>query len=92
MKRPGNETDEEVVENAIKTIETVPEEFLKYDVYAVFSILTSEKLSDTLVKKYVYGRARCYDLIGGNPIWVRLKLSHPVASHGWGGVIHHIKC
>ena len=53
MEQELNETPDIIMENTVKTIETVAEAHLRADLLAVVSILAGEKYSSELVKKYV---------------------------------------
>ncbi|OLS02608.1 RpnC/YadD family protein [Tissierella creatinophila] len=49
---PG-ETDDEIIEKSVKTIETIEDEALRGDSLAAMSIMSADRYSSTLIKKYV---------------------------------------
>ena len=53
MKTKEDETPDKIMEETVKIIDTIENEPLKGDVLAAMSILSSEKYSSELVKKYV---------------------------------------
>lgn len=53
MKKETNETDEEIIENTVRIIETIEDEALRQDSLAAMVAVTSDKYSSTLIRKYV---------------------------------------
>lgn len=49
---PG-ESDEEVIEKSVKTIETIEDKALREDALAAMSIMSSDRYSSSLIQKYV---------------------------------------
>lgn len=63
MMRNG-ETDEEIINTTVQTIKTVKDMVIQSDLLAVMSILSSEKYTSNIVKKFVRR-----DMLMGSPIY-----------------------